>query len=277
MSKRQLDILRDCFKLQWHELLRLRRLVLKDCRHEDIHDLRVAARRFRAVLALLKPFCTARRVQKLTKAVRRLVAASGDLRNLDEARCFFESHGAMELFPMFMDRLAARSLKERHALIVVVSDFKPKKMADHVSVIKADLKKTAGRSARMTMMDFMDGCAAAHSARVLALLPAALPLDNSAERHTLRIAIKKCRYFNEIYSRIAARDQSVFLEQLKVYQGLLGNLNDLKVFREIVAKLADRQDLSGLGLILDGENAHLLDEFSQLVDRDPLGNSVVTV
>jgi len=44
---------RGVFFAQWEELLRLRRAVLKTSDLDDIHDLRVASRRFRAAVELI--------------------------------------------------------------------------------------------------------------------------------------------------------------------------------------------------------------------------------
>jgi len=81
----------DVFFSQWEELLRLRRVVLKSCEHEDIHDLRVASRRFRAALKLLGPLGGNGNLKKISKKVRTLTRTLGDLRNLDEALVFFGS------------------------------------------------------------------------------------------------------------------------------------------------------------------------------------------
>jgi len=47
---------REVFLEQRHELLRLRRDVLKTADIEAIHDLRVSSRRFRAALLLFEPW-----------------------------------------------------------------------------------------------------------------------------------------------------------------------------------------------------------------------------
>src|SRR6185369_6623150 len=76
---------------QWGEMLRLRLVVLKSCEHEDIHDLRVASRRFRAALNLIGPLSDCGHMPLLSKGVRSLTRTLGDLRNLDEALIFFSS------------------------------------------------------------------------------------------------------------------------------------------------------------------------------------------
>jgi CHAD domain-containing protein len=82
---------RGVFFAQWEELLRLRRAVLKSSDIDDIHDLRVSSRRFRAALELFYPFASKGTKTELKKSVRKLTQALGGLRNVDEALLFFQS------------------------------------------------------------------------------------------------------------------------------------------------------------------------------------------
>src|SRR5476649_1354016 len=82
---------RGVFFAQWEELLLLKRAVLKTSELDDIHDLRVASRRFRAELDLFSSFTKKSSITELKKNVRKLTQTLGGLRNVDEALLFFQS------------------------------------------------------------------------------------------------------------------------------------------------------------------------------------------
>src|SRR6185369_11375293 len=88
---------RGVFYAQWEELLRLRRAVLNTSDLDDIHDLRVASRRFRAALELYYPFAPKGSRTELRKSIRKLTRILGGLRNIDEAQLFFQSRLSPEI------------------------------------------------------------------------------------------------------------------------------------------------------------------------------------
>jgi CHAD domain-containing protein len=83
----------------------------------------------------------------------------------------------------------------------------------------------------------------------------------SAERHLLRIALKKLRYTVELFSEIYdAREVSGYLARLEPLQDALGLANDLRVARELVAELCQgparsvKPPAAPADLCLDGTN-----------------------
>src|SRR6185369_9560789 len=87
-----LERARNVLYSHWEEMLRLRRVVMKGGGQEDIHDLRVASRRFRAAFALLEPLAHPGAGRVVVRRVRRITRTLGTLRNLDEALAFFSAH-----------------------------------------------------------------------------------------------------------------------------------------------------------------------------------------
>jgi CHAD domain-containing protein len=63
---------------------------------DEVHDLRVASRRFRAALELMSSSTPKGAGTELRKRVRKLTRKLGELRNIDEALSFFQSHTAMD-------------------------------------------------------------------------------------------------------------------------------------------------------------------------------------
>jgi CHAD domain-containing protein len=91
------------------------------------------------------------------------------------------------------------------------------------------------------------------------------------ERHSLRIAIKKWRYFLEIVSSVLDCDQTQLVTQLKDYQSVLGKMNDLREFNLVFNSLAlSKKKRLLLNEILKNEEAKLFKSYLELVTYRPL-------
>lgn len=264
---------RNIFFSHWEEMLRLRLVVLKNCEHEDIHDLRVASRRFRAALNLLRPMCRGKDVRRVAKHVRRLTRTLGELRNLDEALLFFRSHSGQIALPGLTKRLAAERESEQRLVLAALKDFKPRKLERLVREMAAGI--TAENSANWTiplLPAYLSDTSIGLFDTLQSFLTAALCFENSEQRHLLRIAIKKWRYFLEIVSKIVERDNSEFLERLKKYQSLLGSMNDMTVFGKLCHESgAGSAECEAAQQITASETRRLFDEFVRLAAAEPLG------
>jgi triphosphatase len=89
-----------------------------------------------------------------------------------------------------------------------------------------------------------------------------LAMMNAAERHQLRIQVKKMRYAGEFFASLFPRRKSErYLHALRVLQDDLGRLNDIEVAHKLIANLAthdrarDRKVARAGGLVL-GWHAH---------------------
>lgn len=262
---------------QWEELLRLRLVVLKSCEHEDIHDLRVASRRFRAALQLMSPLCNGKDIKKLSREVRGLTRALGNLRNLDEAIHFFGSHTSRDGLADFTARLSGTRKSEQHRVMKALKDFKPRKRDTLVREMVAGITVDAASKADIPPLPaYFSNTSIDLFETIQSFLPAALCFENSEQRHAMRIAIKKWRYFLEIVSRIVEGDHSAVLERLKRYQSFLGRMNDMAVFLEMCAKSeASKKERSAVEQIISVENRRFFDEFIALVESEPLSYSFI--
>lgn len=272
-SEAILERARNVFFSQWEEMLRLRLLVLKRCEQEDIHDLRVASRRFRATLKLLGPLCGNGSVPTLAKQIRSLTRTLGDLRNLDEALAFFGAHAEQtDLLSGLMGRLADQRELEQHEIIKALEGFKAKKLDSLVRAVVAGLTMDCLRSRSMAPLpSYLSNTSISLFETIQALLPAALCFENTEERHALRIAIKKWRYFLETVSVILEQDYAKALEQLKKYQTLLGSMNDMTVFGLLCREQEGAGDESGnVAQLLENESKRHFEEFVVLAAAEPL-------
>jgi len=265
---------RGVFFARWEELLRLKRVVVTTSDPEDIHDLRVASRRFRAALELFYPFAPKSSKAKLRKSVRSLTRILGGLRNIDEALLFFQARvSSSEPGDSRICRiLSEQRSRELRRIIKAIKAFDHHDLDQTVRGMVAglDQKQIEGRN-RFSLLAYFSEVSIKlylpiHSSGALAVVP-----DHQKPRHALRIAIKKWRYFLEIMAQVLDRDYGQILELLREHQSLLGRMNDLVVFGELFRSLdLPRNEQIELAELLKNEEELLLENFRELVRHKPV-------
>lgn len=262
------------FLAHWEELLRLRRVVLKTSDLDDIHDLRVASRRFRAVLDLYCRLSSKNAKSGLKKSVRKLTRTLGGLRNLDEAGIFFQARTGTDAFAdsvpgRTLSGLRSRELKRMGKALISFEHHKLDCIVRKM-VTKMNLDRITERN-NLSIQTFFSEVSAGLYRPIQEALPVSTIPGHRAERHSLRISIKKWRYFLEIMAQVLARDYSSVLEQLKEYQSYLGRMNDIVEFEILLRGLKlPISDLDHAQALLAAEDASLLAGFRELVERNPL-------
>jgi len=241
---------------------------------DDIHDLRVASRRFRAALELYYPLAPKGSKTKLRKSVQNLTRILGGLRNIDEARLFFRSRVIM-----------ADSDDDR--ICRIFSDLRPRELNRIIKTIKAfdhhklDLivrEMVAGLNQeriairnRFSLLAYFSEMSIKRFLPIHQLLAVSTVPGHHEARHALRIAIKKWRYFLEIISQVLGSDYSRILEQLREYQSLLGRMNDIVVFGEMLGNLElSVGEQEHANAVLKQEEELLQASFEELIGRDPI-------
>ena len=259
----------------WKELRRLRKVVLEQWGRDDIHDLRVASRRFRALLNLLRPLCDVKGSRRLAGKVRSLTALLGTLRNLDEAAVFLEANTTQFDMSAVIGRLHSMRADEQCAVSKVLKSFKPREFNRIVRKITAGMtvKNLAARK-KSSLPAYLADVSIDRFGAIQTFMSAALCCEKDEQLHELRIAIKKWRYFVEIASQILDRNANETVAQLKKYQSLLGKLNDLKVFKELCAETGNSSEEQAAAEHLTAlEHDRLLKEFTALAVAEPLDYS----
>jgi CHAD domain-containing protein len=265
---------RGVFFAQWEELLQLRRVVMKSFDLEDIHDLRVASRRFRAVLELFYPFAPKDSKAELRKSVRKLTRILGGLRNIDEALLFFRSRIQTDESSEFklchtLSNLRTAELKR---IKKALAAFDHRKLDRMVREIVAALKEHSNSDRNsISLLAYFSDVSIRQYMPIHQLLAVSTRPELGAHRHALRIAIKKWRYFFEIIGQILDRDYKSHLGLLREYQSILGQMNDIAKFRLLLANLElpkNEQEYTEATLLK--EDILLLERFSELTDRKSL-------
>ena len=262
------------FFAQWEELLRLRRAAIKTSDIDDIHDLRVASRRFRAVLELFYPFVPKGPKTELRKSIRTLTRVLGGLRNIDEALLFFQTRVRADV-PADTALLRAFSRLRPGELKRIGKELKA---FDHRHLDRMVRKMVAGvNEASITernsisLLAYFSDVSIRQYLPIHRLLAVSTVPEHHASRHALRIAIKKWRYFFETISLILDRDYTPLLELLKEYQSFLGRMNDVAEFELLLGKMKLPPDqLEYATATLKTEDALLLESFTELIERKPL-------
>lgn len=273
-SAAMLERSRGVLMMHWEELLRLRRAVLKTSTLDDIHDLRVASRRFRAVMGLFVPLTRTGSAAELKRAVRKLTRALGGLRNIDEALLFFQSRTPLEIADD--NRLCGLLPEMRCGELARI--HKVLKAFDHRHLERSVLEIAAGLSAgrirglkNISLTAYFSIVSVKLFQPVQNLITTSLAPQQRESRHALRIAIKKLRYFFEIIGPVSERDYDAVLGLLKEYQTILGRMNDVAEFGLLChgLKLSPAEH-EHIDKILLAEDQELLESLAALVEQKPL-------
>ena len=265
---------RGVFFAQWEELLRLRRAVLKTSDLDDIHDLRVASRRFRAAVELLSPFAPKSSITELRKTVRKLTRILGGLRNVDEAQLFFQSRTPPESSTdaMLYHALSECRSKELKLIEKALKVFDQRKLDRLVREMVAGLgEECITDRYRFSLLAYFSDVSIRLYLPIQQLLAASTAPGQRASRHALRIAIKKWRYFFEIIAQVLDRDYTHILELLKEYQSILGRMNDIVEFELLLHNMELPPDTCEyVEATFQAEDALLLENLTELIERKPL-------
>jgi CHAD domain-containing protein len=263
---------RGVFFAQWQELLRLRHAVMKSFDIDDIHDLRVASRRFRAVLELFYPFAPKDSRAALRKCVRKLTQTLGGLRNIDEALLFFQSRTDDSADFKLCHTISKLRLSELKRIKKVLAAFDHRKLDRMVREIVAVLKEDSDADRNsISLLAYFSDVSIRHYMPIHQLLAVSTKPEFCEQRHALRIAIKKWRYFFEIVAQILDRNYTPHLGLLREYQSILGRMNDIAEFRLLISNLElSKNEQEYADAIFLAEDRHLLENFTKLVDRKPL-------
>lgn len=265
---------RGVFFAQWEELLRLRCVVIRTSDQDDIHDLRVASRRFRAALELFYPFAPKGSKTELRKSIRKLTRLLGGLRNVDEAVLFFQSQAKSDLptAKTLLHSLSKLRSIELKRIKKALKAFDHRAFSRIVREMVAGLNEDAIiKRNSISLLAYFSEVSIRQYLPIHRLLAGSAIPDHRTSRHSLRIAIKKWRYFFETISPILGRDYLAILGLLKEYQSILGKMNDIAVFEVLLSTLdLPSTERVCAEAVLLAEDAHLLVSFIELMERKPV-------
>lgn len=248
-------------------------------REDDVHDLRVASRRFREGLALFSPCFAVPPIRRLLKQVKKVTRLLGDLRNTDEAFLFFssltpeESAGSTPEIEGLLANLTDRRQQTQKTLHKELGALNPAPLRRRFrALVKRPNLFRNSAADPFTCIAFFAAEAIGERARTLSeLLPQAANEGNHGAQHELRIAVKRMRYRLEIIEPLLKDGYQDLHASLKEYQDLLGKLHDIDVFAGMVQEqLPEGVGKKGVLRAMTGRRSRLFEAFEELLGRSPL-------
>lgn len=207
---------------------------------DEIHDLRVAIRRFTTILNVLKPCFPRGESQRIRRGLKRIMSQAGHVRDHDVALQMIEKMALPESGPLVKQ---FREGRDEAAGILTASLRRwgarnlPARWRD---AQKSDSRpKDADRRFRATPVE-------AAAARILPDLVtehfrqgknAARHKASVRDIHRFRIALKNFRYTIDFFTPLYGNSLAGLLAQLKDVQTLLGDIHDSANVRHMVSRL----------------------------------------
>lgn len=223
---------------------------LADGQVEGVHQFRVGLRRFRSALSLFKKHLPKSEREWLNTEAKWVLSALGPTRDLDVLVTQLVPAAAKDADAAKFEPLTAAAAKARRAaLTVALRALKTPRYRRFLSRLDTWIAGAGWRAARdESRRDGGSEEAAAFAARtiekrVLKILRRGKSLErmSSADRHEIRIAIKKCRYGIEFFAEALPKQSTRGLaRKLKSLQDDLGHSNDVDVAQDMIAALSAR-------------------------------------
>ena len=188
---------------------------------EFLHQLRVSARRLRSALRAFRPILPRKEARRLRSSLRKLSPALGRARDWD----------------VLVGRLGG-NVKEQQAA------RREARRALQSKAFHKLVQRTRALQAEESTESLAQFGAAALSRVHRKLMKAARGIDwsDAAQRHAVRIRVKRLRYTAEFFAD-AFKGSTPYVSVLKELQRILGELNDIAVARRLVAAQADESAL----------------------------------
>ncbi len=244
---------------------------------EGVHDVRVAVRRLRSVLALLEdaPGFDAGDLRRWRKKLKRLAAALGAVRDLDvqleRLATYRDAHPELRdgLQPDW-DRMAQERQEDRRAMLDALDDDKIRDVLETLHGFSSEPPDEDGDTEVVLVRHFAGGAIWRRYEDVLRH-ECSLPTESGPTLHEIRIACKRLRYAMEMFSHALGPSADPLIEVLVATQDCLGAHQDCVVARGYLersrADATDERALAVYDAALDSEQVELRTQFWRLWTR----------
>ncbi|HEY6341319.1 MAG TPA: CHAD domain-containing protein [Bryobacteraceae bacterium] len=217
---------------------------------ENIHNLRVAIRRFTQALRVFRDLLDRSHVRKMRRELHKIMELCGDIRDCDIAKETIDAAGVPASGALERHLRKARSRAERD-LEDLLSHSRISKIKSWDAWLrpKAGLRQTIAGSARKTLVPL--------TRQFFKTAEAAWQTQSTVdEMHRFRLLAKRLRYSLEIFGPAASRGWQRRVDEIRALQERLGAVNDC-------ATTLDLLNNSGNGpkRALEGLLAHRIQEF----------------
>ncbi|MBE0532721.1 MAG: CHAD domain-containing protein [Rhodospirillales bacterium] len=215
---------------------------------EGVHQMRVALRRLRSALRVFRPILPAEPYRWIDEETRWLTQSLGDARDLDvfEDEIVGPVAAAFPDEPAFATLLAALAARRRLARAAARQAIESERFTRLLLDLRAWMAGRAWRNQPVSetasqLFQPITGLATPLlSARFKKVRKSGRRFAEltPAERHKLRIAVKKLRYATDFFSSLYGRKRvRAFTSALQELQDGLGYINDVTVARTLIERL----------------------------------------
>jgi CHAD domain-containing protein len=204
---------------------------------EDVHQMRVAVRRLRAILRASRPLFDPRWVDGLRRELKWLGTVLGGVRDLDVLHTYLRSQ--LEALPAperragqpyLLRPLDADRVRARTSLRAALASPRYARLLTRLQAALATRPSSVP----------LPGIAASEFKKLRKAV-AKLPKQPSAEElHAVRIKVKRARYAAELAQPMIGRRVERFITKAKKLQDILGEHQDAVVAEEYLRKVTER-------------------------------------
>ena len=246
---------------------------------EDLHQLRVAMRKSRSIMRLLRPWYRGRVIRRHNEAMRSVMRASGPVRDLDVLRedlLALDRDDAAELQQSLEALDRQRTGLRGKLLFALYSESWEQFLIEYTDFLVSPGAGTArsrpGRIVARQLRHVLPLLVQQRLTRVLAYGPHLADAD-SARLHALRIQCKRLRYALSTFDALLGPEAREYIRELKRMQDHLGRLNDINVARGLLPRLMPGLDFAACEFLyayrrdLEDERAHLRETFPAAWER----------
>ncbi len=225
---------------------------------EDLHQMRVATRRLRALLRAARPMLAPEWVEPLRAELAWLADLLGTVRDLDVLLGHVRDQAALlkpaerRAFARLLRRLDAEWVQARAAMLEALRSERYLRLLDRV--------EDAGRAPRVVATAVSLGAIAGSEFDKLRKAMRALGDEPSdAELHAIRIRGKRARYAAELAEAAIGKPATRFIRTARLFQDVLGEHQDAVVaeqrLRRLVAETGSRWAAFAAGRLVERQRA----------------------
>jgi CHAD domain-containing protein len=229
----------------------------------SVHQARVATRRLRAALPVLRKSLDAHAIDRAETRVRRMTRALGPVRELDVSLMHLDELAnrgvaTARAINRVRQALTEERLEKRRTMLSQITPGKVERLRRELAHVGSGPPVGGGPGAIKDAVRRVER-RAEDLAKVIAQ---AGSLYSPEPLHSVRIAAKKLRYAMEIERELKRSRVTARIRQLKVFQDRLGRLHDLHVLA--AQSRAVQTEVSATDWRLAAE----LDELIEAIDED---------
>jgi len=216
--------------------------ILDDLDSEFLHDFRVAIRRTRSALSLIKNVLDPEVCARFKDDFRYLGQITGPVRDLDVYLLMEENYKARlpehlreGLLYFFADLAKQRSREHKKLVQALTGDHYRAVITDWQEYLESGEEENQGSNSREPTATLAEKIIKKRLKRIISDGAAIHPGTPDENLHRLRIQGKKLRYSLEFFSSLyPEHTMKTLIKQLKLLQNNLGDFNDLSVQQEML-------------------------------------------